>query len=409
MKKIALLTLSVVTAFAATAQTTIVKEAERAMKSNKDASEVVSIIKPAFTDLETATLAQTWYIPGKASFNQYDNMLGLKSFGKLPEGGEATMGRLLISGYEYLVKALPLDSVADAKGKIKTKYSNDIINTLTGHFPDYSGAGADLYNAKDYEGAYMSWDIFCSLPEIPAVKQALAKNKSLPADTIFGEIAFNQALAAWQAENLENSLNAFLKAKNFGYTKKTMFDYAISVATQLDKKEVVLALAEEAIPLYGAEDPMYMGQVVNYYLQGNDLDKAFNVINKAIELDPNVAQYYVIRGVLYENANDNSAAKVEYKKAIELDPKNAQAVYNYGRQLCEEAYALGDQAPTRQDEYNQFFTEKIKPLFDEAVQVLEEAYTLDPDNTDVLKYLENVYYNLNDEKMLNDVKKRMTY
>ena len=32
-------------------------------------------------------------------------------------------------------------------------------------------------------------------------------------------------------------------------------------------EEAVLALAEEALPLYGNEDPMYMGQVVNYYLQ----------------------------------------------------------------------------------------------------------------------------------------------
>lgn len=43
------------------------------------------------------------------------------------------------------------------------------------------------------------------------------------------------------------------------------------------------------------------------------------------------------------------------------------------------------------------------------MEVLENAYTADPDNTDVLKYLENVYYNLGDEAKLNDVRKRMTY
>ena len=94
---------------------------------------------------------------------------------------------------------------------------------------------------------------------------------------------------------------------------------------------------------------------------------------------------------------------------MELDPTNAQAVYNYGRQICEEAYKLSDAAPSRQEEYNVYYTEKIKPLFEQAAGVLEQAYQLDPDNSDVLKFLENVYYNLNDEKMLNDVKKRMTY
>ena len=87
-----------------------------------------------------------------------------------------------------------------------------------------------------------------------------------------------------------------------------------------------------------------------------------------------------------------------YKKAKEIDPKNDQAVYGYGRQICEQAYALADEAPTRADEYAEYFATKLKPLFEQAAAILEEAYTINPDNMDVLKYLENVYYNLNDEK-----------
>lgn len=412
MKKFSLLALAIATAFCASAQANVLKEAERAMKDGKDAKDVVNVIKPALTNPETSGLAQTWYIPGKASFNQYDKMLGQKQFNKLPAGGEKTMGELLISGYDYMIKALPLDSVPDQKGKVKPKYSKDIVSTLVGHFTDYTNAGADLYNAKDYAGAYKAWDIFCAIPDIAPVAESLKKNNAMPADTLFGEIAFNQALAAWQAEKLQESLNAFLKAKKFGYNKKQLYDYAIAVATGLKDNETILKLAEEAMPLYGKEDPMYMSQVVNYYLQNKQLDKAFNVINQAIAQEPNNAQFYVIQGVLYENSEDpamKAKAKDTYAKAMQLDPKNAQAVYNYGRQICEEAYRLGDAAPASQAEYNEYFATKIKPLFQEAAKILEEAYTLDADNSDILKYLENVYYNLNDEKMLNDVKKRMSY
>ncbi len=409
MKKFSFLTLALATAFAASAQLTVVKEAERAMKGGQEASKVVAIITPAFSDPETATLAQTWFIPGKAAFAEYDHLLGLKSFNKLPEGGETKMGKLLVDGYGYFVKALPLDTIVDAKGKAKTKYSKEIVNTLAGHSNDYTGAGADLYNAKNYDAAYDAWNIFLELREIPAVYKQLESTKTLQPDTIYGEIAFNQALAAWQSEKLENALNAFMKAKSYGYKKKPLYDYAISVATSLKNNEAVLALAEEALPLYGQEDPMYMGQVVNYYLQNKQLDKAFNVINEAIKMEPNNAQFYVIQGVLYENSEDKASAKASYEKAMQLDPKNPQAVYNYGRQICEEAYTLSDAAPTRQDEYTEYFNTKIKPVFLQAAEILENAYTLDPDNADVLKYLENVYYNLNDEKMLQDVKKRMAY
>lgn len=407
MKNISLLALAVVAAMTATAQPNVVKDAERAMKAGDPADKVAEIIKPALTDPATAQNAQTWYIPGKAAFGQYDKLLGLKQFNQLKEGDNLKMGDLLISGFGYYEKALPLDTVVDAKGKVKTKYSKDIVSTLSGHLADFSNAGVEMYNAQKYDQAYELWGIFCKLPEIPAVKESLEKNKQLPVDTVFGEIAFNQALAAWQNEKLPNALKAFDYARKHAYNKKQLYDYAIAVASGMNDSIAILDYAKEALPLFGKEDPMYMGQIVNYYLQKKDFDDAFTTINQAIQSDPSTAQYYVIRGVLYENTGKRAEATQDYIKARELDPKNADAVYNYGRLLCEEAYALNDQAPTAQDEYNKYYAEKIKPLFLKAVDILEEAYTLNPDNMDTLRYLENVYYNLNDEAKLEDVRNRM--
>ncbi len=406
MKKISILALGLAVFASANAQLTVVKEAEKAQKGGTEAAKVVEIITPAFSNPETSGLAQTYYIPGKAAFGEYDKLLGLKQFGKTKEGDDVKMANLLIQGYDFYTKALPLDSLPDAKGKVKPKYSKDIVGTVAGHFTDYSSAGADLYNNKDYDGAYRAWAIFNEIPEIPAFR---AKLSNVPNDTILGEIAFNQALAAWQNNRNEDALNAFLFAKSKGYNKKQLFDYAIANAQAAGKSDTLLALAKEALPLYGNEDSMYLGQIVNYYLQKKDYDEAFEIINKAIAAEPNNAQYYNVQGVLYENIDKRPEALAAYKKAVELDSKNASAMFNYGRQLCETAYALNDAAPTSQKEYEVYKEEKIMPLFKEAVQVLENAYTLDPDNSDVLKYLENVYYNLGDEKMLNDVKKRMTY
>ncbi len=406
MKKITILALGLAVCASAGAQTSVLKEAEQAMKGGKDAAAVMTIITPAFTNPETAQLAQTYYIPGKASFKDYDNLLGLKQFGKTKDGDDVKMGKLLIQGYDMYVKALPLDSVPNEKGKVKPKYSKDIVSTIAGHFTDFTNAGADLYNAKDYDGAYRAWGIFNEIPQNPSFREKLT---SVPADTILGEIAFNQALAAWQGNHLEDALKAFLFAKSKGYSKKQLYDYAIAVADGAKNSEALLALSEEAFGLYGDQDPMYLGQMVKYYLQNKNFDKAFEIINGAIAKDPNNAQYYNIQGVLYENVDKRPEAIAAYKKATELDPENANALYNYGRQLCESAYALNDAAPTSQREYEAYKAEKIVPLFQQAVDILEKAYTVNPDNTDVLKYLENVYYNLGDEAKLNDVRKRMTY
>lgn len=404
MKQISILALALAVCATAGAQTSVLKEAEQAMKSGQEAAKVVTIVTPAFTNPETSGLAQTYFIPGKASYNEYDKLLGLKQFGKTKHEDEIKMAKLLIQGYDMYMKALPLDSVPNEKGKIKPKYSKEIVSTIGGHFTDYTSAGADLYNEKDYDGAYRAWAIFNEIPQNPEFKLT-----SVPNDTILGEIAFNQALAAWQGNHFEDALNAFMFAKSKGYNKKQLYDYAIAVADGAKNKEAVLEISKEALALYGDQDPMYMGQIVNYYLQNKDFDKAFETINQAIAKEPNNAQYYNIQGVLYENVEKRPEALAAYKKATELDPNNANALYNYGRQLCETAYALNDAAPTSQQEYEVYKVEKLVPLFEQAVEILERAYNANPDNTDVLKYLENVYYNLGDEAKLNDVRKRMTY
>lgn len=390
-------------AFAMSAQTQTLKDAERAVKDGKSPAEVVAIITPAFTNPETQNMAQTYFLPGKAMFEEYDQLYGLKQFNKLPENGARTMADDLLGGYAFFMKALPLDSVADNKGKIKTKHSKEIVTTLAGHATDYNDAALTYWEAKDFINAYRAWDVFLNMCENPVIA---GKMSVVPADTVLGEIAFNQGIAAWQADSLALALESFNHAKAKGYNKKSIYDYSISVATGLGKDDVVYAIAQEAQQLYGKEDPSYIGFIINHYLQNKDFDHAFGLIDEAIANDPSNAQYYLVKGILYDNQDKKAEAKECFKKAIELDPENWQAQFQYGRALCDEAYALSDNAPANLNESEKYYNERIVPLFKEAAIYLERSYDINNDNPDALRYLENVYYNLHDEQMMKDVENR---
>lgn len=405
MKKLTVLTAGLLLgSLALPAQEQVLKDAERALKGGQTPAQVIEIITPAFSDPATAKNAQTYFIPGKALYKDYDELYALKQFNKLPDGGDAAMVNDLLQGYAYFVQALPLDSVTDAKGKVKTKYSKEIVGTVAGHFSDYNGAALTAWELKDYNKAYDAWEIFLTLPESPVFGPKLS---NVPADTIMAEVRFNQALAAWQADSLQKSLDAFMKAKAAGYNKKQLYDYAIAVASGLKNEDAIFALASEAEPLYGKEDPNYLGFIINHYLQTQDFDKAFTTIDQAIAANPDNAQYYVVKGILYENQKNRAEAKAMFEKAIALDNQNSMALYNYGRSLCEEAYALSDSAPTSPAESEKFYNEKLVPLFKQAADYLERAWNIDNNNTDALQYLENVYYNLHDEAMYKDVQSRL--
>lgn len=388
---------------ALSAQMQVVKDAERAQKGGEAPAKVVEIITPAFTNPETAKLAQTYYIPGKAMFEEFDKLFGLKSLGRLGDGDGKKMADDLVEGYGYFIKALPLDSVANDKGKVKTKYSKDIVNTITGHVSDYNDAAITYWDLKNYKGAYDAWNIFLNLYETEPFKAKL----TAPADTIIAEVYFNQALAAWQADSLRNALNAFEKAREKGYHKKQLYDYALGVATGLKDNEATFKWAQLGNDLYGKEDPNYLGYMINSYLQNKEFDKAFTTIDAAIASDPNNSQYYFVKGVLYDNMDKKADAKAMFAKAVELNAENVQALTQYGAALCQEAYALSDQAPTSVAESQAYFDQKIKPLFEEAAIYLEKAWQLDNENNDALRYLDNIYYNLRDEKKQNEIKQRM--
>lgn len=402
-KHLALAAAFLLGSFALSAQMQVLKDAERALKDGKDPQEVMTIITPAFENPETAQLAQTYFIPGKACFQYYDQLLGYKQFNKLPEGGEVMMAQCLLMGYGLYNESIALDSVPDSKGKIKTKYSKEIVNTIAGHFTDYNQAAIDLWEARDFNGAYEAWEVFLDIAESPVYGP---KVPNMPADSTLGEIAYNQALAAWQADSLQKAVNAFMRAKSKGYNKKQLFDYAIAVATNLGDQELAFNLACEGQQLYGQEENNYFGYIINYYLQKNDFDRAFAIIDEAIAGDPNNAQYYLVKGILFDNQGKLPESEEMFLKAVQLNPNDSQILYNYGRCLCNKAYAASDVAPTNPAESEKYYNDIIVPLFRQAVEYLERAWEIDNDNIDALNYLSNAYYNLHDDKMYEDVEAR---
>lgn len=415
MKKISILAMclaSAVCGFAQTDAVKVVKEAERAVKSaSPDRAKIRTDIQKALTDDATKGDALTWYIAGKNEFGNYDDLFGRRALGQDVNG--ADMGHSMLAGYRYYMTALPLDTVVDDKGKIKTKYSKDIVKTLAGHHMDFDNAARFLWEAKDFKGAYEAWDIYLSLP----YNQSLGKDApAAPHDTIQAELMYNQGLAAWQADEMLDALNALYRAKDHGYNKKHLYDYAISMAAQLQRNDTVYALAAEALPLYGKEDPKYIGLVINSYIEKKKYAEAQSMLEQAIAGDPNNAQLYDVLGILYESQKEDGMPKEQlaafdqkamdsYKKAIDVDPTFARAQYDYGRKLADKAFTINDEsANLSQAEYNQIRDNKIFPIFREAVVYFEKAYELNPDEMgDALRYLRNLYYNLNDEENLKRV------
>lgn len=401
MKKISILGLCLAAGLTMSAQNNLVKEVERTVKSGSfNYSELKAKIDEMTQNPESKDNVKTWMVAGQAAFANYDALFLKVQMGQDVDKKE--IGNSMIDGYNYMMAALPLDTVVDAKGKVKAKESKKILKTIAENYPHFNNAGIFLWEAQDYAGAYKAWDIYSTLSSDPRMAQVGLK---ADADTVVAQIVFNKALAAWQIEDLEKALVAFDEACEKGYDKKNLFDYAISVASQAQKNDVAIKYAKIAYPKYGKESSMYLQVIINDYLGRKEFEEAKNFINGLLSEEPNNAEYYNMLGVLLENEGKQDEAIEVYKKAIEMNQEYAQAQYNLGNILYNKAYAIDNDAsslPTAQ--YNKIRAEQTEPLLREAALHLEEAYKLDGDNmSDALRHLKNIYYILEDQENLKRI------
>ena len=349
-------------------------------------------LKPALTNDETKDDAYTWYLAGKISFSKFDKYRNMKVIGKSVD--DKAMCSILLEGYDYMQTALKLDTIIEkdkngnvkinkstGQPKFKTKYSKEIHKIVLSHYNDYKNMGRSLYTSSQNLGqAYKAWDIYTSMPDNPSYPRL----RETTSDSIIGEYRFYQGIVAKMDENYNNALSSFYKAIAKGYTKKDVFDYAISCAEHEKNDTVLVDIVRQAYTLYGKKDSQYIGILINYAIKHKKYDIATKIIDQAISDNPENAEYYDLKGVLLENQNGSIDASYEYfKKAVELDSDFIKANFDLGRYYYNMAL--------RESE-----TLQLKELLDKARPYLEKVYNAEPNNKAAKDALRNIYYNFNE-------------
>ena len=142
MKRILTLALCATVAGGMFAQKAVVDQAAKLKGKADKIAEARSLIEQASKNPETANDVRTYYVGGKNEFDLYDNARTKQMINPQDKSIDPmAMAEQLINGYNMYVRALPLDSVPDEKGKIKTKHSKEIIAAFNNHFNDFFNAG----------------------------------------------------------------------------------------------------------------------------------------------------------------------------------------------------------------------------------------------------------------------------
>lgn len=390
------------------AQESVVKEVEKEIESTSDYAAMRTKLSPALTDESSRNDAHTWFVAAKLELKEFDDLWKKKLLGQAVD--LKVLGGSLVSSYDYLVKALPLDSVPEVDKKtgelkidkktgmpkMKTKYSGKIVGLMAENYIPLNQIASELYGDKQYEKAVQAWEYCATMPSMKCME---GKIQQL-ADTVVGELRFFQGIALWQNDNPKDAIGAFEKARKSGYTKKEAYDYALNCAAQAKDDEKIAEIAREALPVYGKQDGQYIRILINYYLVKEDYGKANEILDNAIADEPQNSEFVNLKGNLVEKQSSIEEAKPYFEEAVKLNPNSSKANFDLGRYYFNKAIKIRDE---KTDLTGEDLAKLTDPLYRQALPYLEKAYELDKENFEAKNALRSIYYQLDDEAKLNAI------
>lgn len=361
-------------------------------------------LKPALTSDETRNRAEVWALANRIKVEQYDKYMDNRRVGKKIDA--KAMGHTLIDAYDYSLNALKLDTihVLDKKGEpvidrktrkpqVKTKYSKDVVNRLVEHHDDYRIVGSELYNVKDWDGAYKAWEYYCRMAS------RTDDRRWIKPDSLVAEVRYYQGIAAWQKGDTIDAVRLFSIARHSGYNHKEAYDYALVCLSDLGNDAEVVKLAWEAFVKFGTSDPQYIRILINDFIDREDFSGANDLIDDAMLANPNDDELLNLKGLVVESKEDIYQAFPYYQRCIELNDSNANGLFNVGR------YFYNKAQETRQNSriYGKKLANQVNPIYREALPYLEKSYAINPHNQDLINALRDIYYKLGEADKLQAI------
>lgn len=351
-------------------------------------------IEAALANDETKNLANTLYVAGLVYEKAADNEFVKVQTGM---GDDEAMGQDALKAIEYYLKAIELDQLPDAKGKVKPKFTKKIKPSLLSIYNKMMlvNYGVKKYNEHSWADAINAFETHTEILDNPV----FADEKKMPEkDSTYYDIKLYAAQSAWAGEMNQKAIELYKKIKVSGYKENSVLQVLCQLY-QAEKDTVnYVATLQEGVEKYPKEF-YFLGNLINYYVYGGEPEKASEFLDKAIENDPTNPQLYSVLGSMLELKGDIDGAMANFDKAIELNPQLADAWVNKGRLIYNKAFkAEGETSSIADLKQLDIELEKVRAIYRESIPFFEKALDLNPEDFETMKILRGLYYKFSEEK-----------
>ena len=346
--------------------------------------------------IDQAPTAETYYWAGMIGYQE----LTRENYNQMMGNGvnQAKAGAAVEESYNYWLKADELAQVPvlNKKGvEVPTdpKMRGNISKKMLEYYRNQELVKYGIYlnEQRDFEGAYRAFKMHIEIPDL-ALMQDAKLQKEMPRDTTYTQYKYYAAIFAVQSELHEDAIALLEELKNGDYEAISVNQFLYQEYVALKDTAKFVATLQDAIVRFPKES-WFLQNLINYYIFSGQEKTAVEYLAKAIEREPNVAQYHHIKGNLDENLGNHEAALKDFDEALRCDPTLADAMAGKGRVYYNQAVKLNEAAAMIQDnkEYKKALAE-MNEVFKKSLPFFEKAHEMAPEDRTYVQVLKGLYY-----------------
>lgn len=363
--------------------------------------------------LEQEPTAETYYWAGMIGYKEvmlqnYNQMMGQSA-------DVAAAGAAAEESYEYWLKADELAQVPvlNKKGvEVPTdpKMRGKIAKMMLDYYKnqDLVKYGVHLNESRDYAGAFKAFKMHVEMPDLPMMQEPKIQ-KEMPRDTTYIQYKYYAAIFAVQSEMHEDAIALLEQLKDGEYEAISTNQFLYQEYVNVKDTVKFLETLQNAVVRF-PQEPWFLQNLINYYIFTGQEQTAIDYLAQAIEREPNVAQYHLIKGNLDENQGNYDAALADFDAALAIDPKMADAMAGKGRVYYNQAVKLNEAAANIMDnkEYKKALDE-MNEVFRQSLPFFEKAHEMAPEERSYIQTLKGLYYRFGMEDKENEMKALLEY
>jgi tetratricopeptide (TPR) repeat protein len=388
------------------------------MAANKaKLGEAVSAISKAVTFQEANLTPDAWLKSGEIMAEVASQIVTTKQLGigKVEDLPQVASPELI--AFDHFMKAMDM-AVKPAEKKKTLKLIGGLQNSL-------SNIGVYNYDEQKYDVAFKD---FSTVIKIHDMLKNVGEASTLDLEADYLNQIYISGLAAINGGFDAEAEKYFTQLAEKKYDKPAIYESLYNLKAKKSTIEEAYPILENARKQF-PDDLSLLFAEINHYLKLQKMNELIARLEKAIEMEPTNVSLYSVMGNVYDNLHqkitkdggdpaesDNYFNKSLsfFNKAIELDPKNVEALYSIGALYYNRAALTSQKMNALNEDYSKEGLKKFNDLkaqvfkqFDESLPFFQRAEALNPNDTNTLIALKEIYAKKDQLDLSKEFKSRL--